>query len=248
MMRKLRLTCSHIFRSFKQTVRSWPRNILAWRKFWGAYHAYQRLAPAGQRAQWEFIYPCLHDDTSKTYIEPIYFYQDCWAFEKILQNRPPWHVDVGSHHKFVALLSKAVPVTMIDLRPLSLPLASLKFVQGSILSLPFGDRSVPSVSSICVIEHIGLGRYGDPLDPRGTEKALEELKRIVAPGGHLYLSLPLDDCNRVYFNAHRAFKEEYLLGLFPPFKLAESRYIYGCEFGEKHRTGFGTGCYDLTAP
>jgi ubiquinone/menaquinone biosynthesis C-methylase UbiE len=96
-----------------------------------------------------------------------------------------------------------------------------------------------------VIEHIGLGRYGDPIDPEGSEKALTELKRVVQPGGNLYISVPIDDENRVYFNAHRAFREEYLVSLFAPFEVVEKRYIYGSQFGDQQKTGFGVGCYHL---
>jgi hypothetical protein len=98
---------------------------------------------------------------------------------------------------------------------------------------------------MCVVEHIGLGRYGDPLDPEGTEKAMAELKRIIAPGGNLYLSVPIDDVNRTYFNAHRAFTEPYLEELFHPLEIVERRYIYEREFGLSRRPGFGTGCYHL---
>jgi SAM-dependent methyltransferase len=181
----------------------------------------------------------------QTPIEPIYFYQDAWGFEKIVSQRPEFHVDVGSHHKFVALLSKVVPVTYVDIRPLSLPLDPLKLVCGSILNMPFKNGSLSSLSSLCVVEHIGLGRYGDPLDWQGTEKAINELKRILAPGGDLYLSIPLDDENIVYFNAHRAFNEEYVVSLFEPLEIVERRYIYGSEFLSKPRRGFGTGCYHL---
>ncbi len=31
-----------------------------------------------------------------------------------------------------------------------------------------------------VVEHVGLGRYGDPLDPDGDLKAIAELKRVTA--------------------------------------------------------------------
>ena len=68
---------------------------------------------------------------------------------------------------------------MVDICPWSLPLDTVEFRKGSILNLPFEDATVPSVSSLCVVEHIGLGRYGDPLDPYGSEKAIQELKRIV---------------------------------------------------------------------
>jgi len=138
-----------------------------------------------------------------------------------------------------------VPVVMVDIRPLALPMDSLKFQMGSITDLPFADSSLPSISSLCVVEHIGLGRYGDPLDPYGSEKAIKDLKRVVQPGGDLYISVPLDDKNRIYFNAHRAFREEYLLTLFEPFQVVESRYIYGRTFGEQRKSGFGTGCYHL---
>lgn len=213
--------------------------------FWGEYRKYCQLAAGGEVPEPRFFYPCLDDATSTTPIDASYYYQDAWAFEKIVQARPAKHVDVGSHHKFVSLLSKVVDTTMVDLRPLPVPLESLKFEEGSILELPFADASQPSVSSLCVVEHIGLGRYGDPLDPEGTVKAVEELKRIVQPGGDLYLSVPIDDVNRIYFNAHRAFCETYLEKLFAPFEILERRYIFGNDYTEQPKRGFGTGCYHL---
>lgn len=229
-------------------VKSMFKSFNAWRQFWRSYNTYSRMAlPVGQ-SKLAYLYPCVFDATVTTEIEPTYFYQDAWAFERIVKQCPTWHVDIGSHHKYVALLSKVLPVTMVDIRPLSLPLESLSFRQGSILNLPYEDGTVPSVSSLCVVEHIGLGRYGDPLDPEGTEKAIAELKRIVAPGGDLFLSIPLDDDSRTYFNAHRAFSEMYLYHLFDPFEIVETRYIYGNEFRETPCSGFGTGCFWLKKP
>lgn len=246
---ELRYTTRFLLRKlrYRQLSMSWL-NRSQWRRFWQTFRAYSALSNRDRQPQWSHLYPCLGDNTAQTEIEPTYFYQDAWAFEEIVKKRPDWHVDVGSHHKYVALLSKVVAVTMVDIRPLSLPLESLKFQQGSILDLPFEDRSVPSISSLCVVEHIGLGRYGDPLDPEGTEKAIAELKRVVSPGGRLYLSLPLDDENRTYFNAHRAFTEEYVMDLCKPFEVCDRRYIYGERFLKSPKTGFGVGCYHLQAP
>lgn len=229
-------------------IPSWRQELEAWRRFWDEYRRYRKLAPPDRQPDLEYLYPCLEDYAEEISVEPIYFYQDAWAFEKIVKQRPASHVDVGSHHKFATLLSKVVPVIMVDIRPLSLSLDTLEFRKGSILDLPFDDATVPSVSSLCVIEHIGLGRYGDTLDPYGSEKAIQELKRIVQPGGDLYLSLPLDDKDRICFNAHRTFKEDYLLGLFEPFHIEERRYISGRNFGDHREPGFGTGCYHLTCP
>lgn len=234
-------------RSLSRHIALWHEDLAAWRRFWRNFRRYKELAPADRQPGLEYLYPCLGDDTAQTPIEPIYFYQDTWAFGKIVSVRPPYHIDVGSHHKFVAFLSKVLAVTMVDLRPLALQPDNLDFRKGSILNLPFENNSVPSLSSLCVIEHIGLGRYGDQLDPTGSEKAIQELKRIVQPGGNLYVSIPLDDENRTYFNAHRAFKEEYLLELFEPFHIVESRYIYGRTFTYQPKAGFGVGCYHLRA-
>jgi SAM-dependent methyltransferase len=231
-----------VFSPFSQ-ISGWSQGISGWIRFWGSYNRYNQLSSPENRNSPDYLYPCLGDDTSETILEPTYFYQDAWAFEKIVEAQPSCHFDVGSQNKFVALLSKVFPVTMVDIRPLSLPLKTINFVKGSILELPFEDGSIESLSSLCVVEHIGLGRYGDSLDPLGTEKAVAELKRVVKPGGNLYVSLPLDDDNRTYFNAHRAFSEEYVLKLFDQFELVEARYIYGNDFGEQLKSGFGTGCY-----
>lgn len=228
--------------------RHWLLQALGWRRFWTRYRRYKAAAPPGRRPSTREMIPCLLDDTAETPVDPTYFFQDAWAFEKIVSASPTRHVDVGSHHKFVSLLAQVVPTTMVDIRPLPVDLWNLDFRAGSVLQLPFEDGELKSVSSLCVVEHIGLGRYGDPIDPFGTEKALAELKRVVAPDGDLYVSMPVDDETRVYFDAHRAFKEADLLDMFRPFSVVERRYIYGYRFQENVSSGFGTGCYHLRPP
>ncbi len=247
-IREVRWTLQHASRKFRHEMMTWFNYLRAWKGFWLSYRRYKQISPEHIKTAMEYLHPCFGDDIAETPVEPVYFYQDAWAFGKIVQRRPELHIDVGSHHKFVSLLCQVIPLTMVDIRPLSLPLDTLEHKRGSILNLPFEDDSVISVSSLCVVEHVGLGRYGDALDPYGSEKAIAELKRIVKPGGDLYLSLPLDDENRTYFNAHRAFKEEYILSLFEPFQTLESRYIYSSEFCHQAKSGFGIGCYHLRCP
>lgn len=195
-----------------------------------------------------FFYPCLTDKTTNTPIEPTYFFQDTWAAGKVFQIKPQHHYDVGSSVQTVGILSQFVPVTMVDIRPIELELNNLHFKPGSILNLPFQDSSVESLSSLCVVEHIGLGRYGDPIDSWGSEKAIEELKRVLKLGGNLLFSVPVDEECRVYFNAHRAFTREYILELFQNFNLIEERYIYGTTvYNNYDKTkGFGTGLFYFT--
>lgn len=192
-----------------------------------------------------YLYPCLHDRTEYTPVESTYFYQDAWATRKIYLHKPAHHYDIGSSIKTMGIISQFIPTTMVDIRPIELKLENLSFQKGSIVALPFQDCSIESLSSLCVVEHIGLGRYGDPIDPWGSEKAIKELKRVLKPGGNLLFSVPVDVENRVYFNAHRAFTREYIIELFHDMELIEERYIYGAELQSDYdrSKGFGTGLF-----
>ena len=242
MYAEIKWMCRHQIAALRNYMKVWCKDVVAWRRFWNSYRVYKRLAADNIQPTLESLYPCIRDDSAETPIEPVYFYQDSWAFERFVQNKPLTHVDIGSHNKFVALLSKVVPVTMVDIRPLSLPLNTLQFRYGSILDLPFETGSVHSLSSLSVIEHIGLGRYGDPLDPSGTEKAITELKRILAPGGYLYLALPVSDENTVHFNAGRILSIKYVTQLLEPLHLIEQAYIVGSSLQSnyEHRPWFET--------
>lgn len=194
------------------------------------------------------IYPQLTDRTVSTPIEPTYFLQDAWCARKIAKARPSSHVDVGSSIRAMSLIAQFVPVKFVDIRRIDIEVKNLTFELGSITELPLAERSVSSISSLCVIEHIGLGRYGDPMDAHGSEKAAAELMRVLSPRGDLYVSVPVDDVSRIYFNAHRAFTREYILSLFSNLRLVEERYIYGSVLTEHYlpSRGFGTGLYHFT--
>lgn len=184
-------------------------------------------------------YPCLTDKTETTPLDPVYFYQDAWAARKIFETKPKHHYDVGSSAKTIGIISQFVPTTMVDIRPVELQLENLYFVKGSILNLPFENNSIESISSLCVVEHIGLGRYGDPLDQFGSENAISELVRVTKPGGCIYFSVPVEIENKVYFNGHRSFAKNYLVKLFLECSLKEEKYISGNELRDDFSQGKG---------
>jgi len=227
----------------------WIGGIGALFRFRGEYGRFRRLnsANAAFALAGADIIPCLTDRTSSTPVEPIYFVQDTWFAGRLAQLGPAVHVDVGSSAKTMALVAQFVPVTMVDIRPVELPAADFSFVKGSILALPFADESIASLSSLCVIEHIGLGRYGDEPDPFGSEKAWRELVRVLAPGGDFYVSVPVDSVNRIYFNAHRAFTRDCVLSLSAGLDLIQEQYLYGTEVVPAYEParGFGTGMFHL---
>jgi hypothetical protein len=230
---------------------AWLKGIFALGGFVGEYRMFRRLdGNSNFKASANYLYPCLIDRTAQTPVEPVYFFQDTWAARKIFELKPSHHYDVGSHAVTVGIISQFTPVTMIDLRPIGIVLENLHFEYGSILELPFPDKTIESLSSLCVVEHIGLGRYGDPLDAWGSEKAAGELQRVLKPGGNLLISVPVDAECRVYFNAHRTFTRQYVIELFSNLKLVEERYIYGTRVHASYEPdyGFGTGLFHFQKP
>ncbi|MBI5818090.1 MAG: DUF268 domain-containing protein [Verrucomicrobia bacterium] len=187
--------------------------------FFAELRRYQKMAGA-EKIAWRDLYPCFGDRTATTSFDTHYFYQDIWAFRKILESGASNHVDVGSKVDYVGFLSAITHVTFIDIRPLTTDLPNFEGKAGSILEMPYGDDSIPSLSCLHVAEHIGLGRYGDPMDPLGTAKACRELRRVLARGGNLYFGLPIGR-PRVCFNAHRIHSPDQILNYFEGLKLVE---------------------------
>lgn len=189
-----------------------PRYLNDWRR-------YSRLINA-ERLSVLDSYPQLSDWSATTGFDAHYFYMSGWAMRRILSQTPKRHVDVGSHNLFVNLLSAVVPVDFIDIRPLCADIPGLSCLSGSVLCMPFKDCEILSLSCLHVAEHVGLGRYGDPLDSEGTVKAAKELTRVLAPGGNLFFALPVGR-SRVCFNAHRIVSPYDVLRMFAGLELIE---------------------------
>jgi SAM-dependent methyltransferase len=206
-----------VFFEIKRRLASLGRNYAARQWFWRQWRIYQTL-PGAEPLRKEDLWVFLHDRTSTTPFDPHYFYQAVWAAKEIYKLGHPEHVDVGSDHRFVGQLTAFTKVIFIDLRPLPAIVEDLECRAGNILSLPFRDASIMSLSCLHVAEHIGLGRYGDALDPRGTEKACKELARVLASQGSLLFSVPIGKA-RVQFNAHRIHTPKQILDYFSELEL-----------------------------
>ena len=163
-----------------------------------------RFERSGGVAKFGDLAPVLFDRTPTSQTGGgQYFFQDVWALRNLEALKPQQHIDVGSRiDGFVGQATALCPVTYIDIRRPSFSLPRLEFRAGSILQLPFDDNSVASLSCLHVVEHIGLGRYGDPIDPDGTKKALNELQRVLGVSGQLLFSMPIGR-ERIEFNAQR---------------------------------------------
>uniref|UniRef100_A0A1I7UTX0 DUF268 domain-containing protein n=1 Tax=Caenorhabditis tropicalis TaxID=1561998 RepID=A0A1I7UTX0_9PELO len=59
-------------------------------------------------------------------------------------------------------------------------------------------------ASFSSIEHSGLGRYGDPLDPIGDLREMLKIRCLLKKGGLLFLGLPFGT-DAIQYNAHRIY-------------------------------------------
>jgi hypothetical protein len=133
-----------------------PRFLMEWR----AYRSRSRDQPV----RLSDAYPCLMDRSPHTPFDPHYFFQAAWLARRIVATGTSQHVDVGSSVTMIGVLSALTSVVFVDYRPLRVRLPGLASVAATATRLPFADESLDSISSLHVIEHIGLGRYGDPID------------------------------------------------------------------------------------
>ena len=171
------------------------------------------------------VYPCIKAKTIKTRFDRHYVYFTAWAARQVRKMSPEKHVDISSSLYFAGIVSAFVPVEFYDYRPADLKLSNLESKHADLTHLPFDDNSVTSLSCMHVVEHIGLGRYGDTIDSEGDLKAAKELSRVLARGGKLLFVVPIGAKSRIEYNAHRIYSYKTALSLFPDLKLEEFTLI-----------------------
>jgi uncharacterized protein DUF268 len=160
--------------------------------------------------------PCLHDwNAAGGSTKSEYFWQDLLVAQWIYQANPRRHVDVGSRvDGFVAHVASFRQIELFDVRPVSAQIPGVIFRQADFMQSPktasAEDAYCDSLSCLHALEHFGLGRYGDPLDPSGHERGLANMARLLVPGGRFYLSTPIGR-ERVEFNANRVFGPETII-------------------------------------
>ena len=190
-------------------------------------------------------YPCLNDDAGHEY-DQHYIYHVAWAIRKIKEINPKSHIDIGSSLHLSTCAAALVPTTFLDFRKPDIDVSNLQVGQFDLTDWTFMQGE--SISCCHVVEHIGLGRYGDKLDNEGDLKAIANLRRMATK--HLLFVVPVGK-PVVAFNAHRIYSPVYIRSLF-----AE----YDCEFYLIPNNGvnphiakiveldipYGCGCFHFT--
>lgn len=185
----------------------------------------QRTSVPRFALRWRDRWLCLGDATSVTGFDRHYVFHTAWACRILAESRPAQHVDISSSLYFVATVSAFLPIRFYDYRPAQLGLSGLACDHADLTRLHFADGSIASLSCMHVVEHVGLARYGDPLDYDGDLKAVAELRRVLAVGGQLLFVVPIGGEARIQFNAHRIYTYRQVLGMFEGFELLEFALI-----------------------
>lgn len=239
-------------------VRAMGTSTLNLPRFFKDAKAYKRATDNAKfPIRWRDVFPALGEATQQAGVASgHYFHQDLWAARKIYETKPPTHVDVGSRvDGFVAHVLTFMPVEVVDIRPLESQVEGLTFRRMSAVSLAdFSDDSIQSLSCLHALEHFGLGRYGDEIDPDAPFRAVDALSRVLAPGGHLYLSVPVGR-ERLEFNAHRIFNPSTVVDAFVSLRLLEfsavtdgGDLVRNCDLRTVAESEYACGLFEFTKP
>jgi len=165
------------------------------------------IGKGGQIAETWPIVSEFHDNASGI-LPGHYFNQDLLVASLIARSRPRRHIDVGSSFVgFVAHVASFREIEVLDIRPMdAIDHPQISFLQRDLTVADPNFRGITdSLSCLHTIEHFGLGRYGDSIDPDGHLKGFQNLVDLLEPGGTLYISFPIGIADAVHFNAHRVF-------------------------------------------
>jgi hypothetical protein len=247
----------HTFKMRRKLAKLYLASPKAYKWFRSSLAQWNASAPARWQARYGDLFPITtdKDDTSGLGARGHYFLQDLWAAQNVCRYAPTLHVDVGSSVVgFVSHVASFCPVEFVDIRPLACDVPNLSWLKGSINSLPYQAGTVRSLSCLHVIEHVGLGRYGDPVDPEAWVGGLQELQRALAVGGQLLIGTPVGK-RLVRFNAHRIFDPEDIPNALDQLKLEEFSFIptddslswvSNADFAEARAYDYGCGLYRFT--
>jgi hypothetical protein len=167
----------------------------------------------------------LNDKHNSLPFDKHYFYHTSWAARVIDEVKPAKIVDISSQLNYIGIISAFYPTEYYEFIKPQVELNNLKVNSTDLVRLSFADNSISFLSCMHVVEHIGLGRYGDSFDPFADLKACNELKRVLDKKGHLLFVVPVAEIQKIEFNAHRIYNYNQVIEMFNNLELIEFALI-----------------------
>lgn len=214
----------YFIKTGKDILVRFPKKIGRTFEYLGEFKKFKSLSDGRFSILMKDAYPCLTDKIKTTPFDQHYTYHPAWAARKLKEISPAEHVDISSILSFSTIVSAFIPTRFYDYRPALVNLSNFVADAQDLTALTFDDNSIDSISCMHTVEHIGLGRYGDALDPKGDLKAIEELKRVTKQGGSVLFVTPVGR-PRIEFNGHRIYSYEQIIEYFQPLQLNEFALI-----------------------
>jgi len=132
--------------------------------------------------------------------------QFVYASNELYDLKPRNILDIGSHLSWLYGVGSYYDIETLDVRDKETLLRAERFFKSPVENLPFEDNSKECVTSICSLEHFGLGAYGDPVSVDGDSMALRQIARVLKFGGHYIFTTTMNrEHSYVEFNARRVY-------------------------------------------
>jgi len=167
-----------------------------------------------------------------------YFHQDLVVAKYIYENKPHDHIDIGSRiDGFVAHVATFRPIKIMDIRDLEKSEhQNIEFIKKDLMNNENIDEKITdSISCLHAIEHFGLGRYGDKIDPDGYIKGFNNIIKMLKKKGKLYISFPIGKRNEVHFNSHRVFHPKDIFNWYEKKDLSLEKFDMVDDNGKLHK-------------
>lgn len=190
-----------------------------------------------------------------------------WVLARVRANGDGRFLDAGSAFNYDYVLTAPALAdkerTIVTLAPEREAFWKLgvSYVFGDLRDLNFRDDRFDSVACVSTIEHIGMdntmyaeGQVAQRSDPSEFILAVKELKRVLKPGGVLYISFPFGRYeNHGWFQQFDSELVDTLIGAFGPSRQKEDIFQYhpdgwqrstraackDCEFFDVHASKYG---------
>ena len=223
-------------------------------KYFNHYLLFKKLGGKIKR-----FYPMLDDfNDNSANIKNHLFHADLLTSQRVFRKNPIKHLDIGSRiDGLVTQIASYRKLDVIDIRDLDIePHENINFIKKDILDINSSNlkEEYDSISSIGCIAHIGLGRYGDTIDPNGYKKAIENINNLSKTNSKIYIHVPIGK-KGVEFNSHRVFDANEFIKEFENYKFQLNEFhlidddgnlILNANLDDSKQLNFGGGYFVFT--
>lgn len=136
-------------------------------------------------------------------------------------------LDVGCNESLLTLhmASLGHQVTALDLNGYEFCHPNIEVVKGDICKIDLAGKKYDYIIFLSVIEHVGLGVYGEQDFEGGDRAALLAASKFLKPGGKMILSMPYGQASQS--RTQRVYDAVGIQRLFEGFRIEMERYFKG---------------------